>query len=279
MAGETVTWIDGQPASALPLPDRGLEYGDGLFETLLLHRGRPLYLDLHLARLARGFKALGFPDVAETVTDHVQQVQQRAVADGMTWSAVRLSVTRGSAPRGYAAPSSPVPRVLLQLRQLERVCDSALPPAVLHGAEIRLAQQPALAGIKHLNRLEQVLAATEAKSAGADDALLRDSSDALISAGSGNLFLVKNGGILTPDLSQCGIAGTRRQALIDSWAPALGIPVQTTCLYWADLEEADEVFYSNSLQCVRSVSRVGDLSWPAGRVCAALFEHYRRENF
>ena len=98
MIAPTGIWIDGEPATALPLPDRGLEFGDGLFETLLLRRGQLLFSELHLQRLQAGLQVLGFPDCLEQARRYL--VQAAAQLDYHKWAALRLTLTRGSAPRG-----------------------------------------------------------------------------------------------------------------------------------------------------------------------------------
>ena len=142
-------------------------------------------------------------------------------------------------------------------------------------SRIRLAAQPVLAGIKHLNRLEQVLAADEARRAGAEEGLMLDGTGHLASVVSGNLFLVRGGELCTPALPDCGVKGTRRKLILEQWAPALGIRAREVPLTPADLEEAQEVFYSNSLFTVRPVARVADRRWSAFPVCEALFDRFR----
>jgi 4-amino-4-deoxychorismate lyase len=125
-----------------------------------------------------------------------------------------------------------------------------------------------------LNRLEQVLAAQQAQAEKVDECFVQDQAEQLVSVIAGNVFLVRDGELLTPVLVDCGVAGTRRSLIIEKWAPAIGLQVREARLTLADLQSAEEVFYSNSLQTVRPVARLGDKYWDNHGVCDALFRRY-----
>ncbi len=273
MDPEPLFWVDGEAADSLPLPDRGLDLGDGLFETLLLQRGNVLYEELHLERLRAGLERLGFPDCLPRA--HACLAQAATACAALEWVAVRLTITRGSAPRGYAPPTDTTPRILVAATNSARDCREQLPPARAGWATIRWGSQPLLAGLKHLNRLEQVLAAAERQRAGADEALMLGQSGHLVSVTSGNLFLVFDDQIHTPRLDDCGIAGTRRQLVIDRWAPAAGYRVNEAVLDESALQAAREVFISNSLWGLRPVGRLAELRWDRHDVCRDLQRQYR----
>jgi len=274
VADASATWLDGEPAAALPLPDRGLDYGDGLFETLLLRDGRPLFPDLHLARLQRGIERLHFPPCLTVAARHLDTAAAEVARLGWAWTALRLTLTRGPGPRGYAPPAEAAPRVLIRAERLDRDCARMLPPLALVVADIRWPTQPALAGIKHLNRLEQVLAARQARLQGVDEALLLDEHEQLVSATAANLFIVAGEALLTPPLGDCGIAGTRRSLVLERLAPALGLAVREESVTLSRLREAREVFICNSLVGLRPVGRLGATGWQDHSRCRALFERY-----
>jgi 4-amino-4-deoxychorismate lyase len=265
-------WVNGQEQSSLELPDRGLEFGDGLFETLLSRQGKPQFLQEHIARLQRGFLVLGFSVSPELICDRIKEACE--YHKDSLWAAIRITVTRGQGERGYAPPANPQPNIIVRVSQLERDC------AVLSTAEavvvegIRVAPQVALAGVKHLNRLEQVLAAKEAGEAGCDEGVMTNEASELVSVVSGNLFVVKNGIISTSLARTCPVLGTRRSLVIHEWAPRIGAVVEERTLLMCDLEEADEVFYSNALFGVRAISRVGKLSWVDWPITTRLFDAY-----
>jgi 4-amino-4-deoxychorismate lyase len=277
VSAQTATWLDGARTSNLPLPDRGLDFGDGLFETLLLSRGSPLYLDSHLQRLQRGLQTLGFPECLASVRQQLSAAADTVRDRGWPWAALRLTLSRGSGPRGYAPPVCSQPRIIITATELNHDCGQMAVPASVSLATIRWPSQPALAGIKHLNRLEQVLASAERRDKGTDEAVMLDQQGQLVSVIAGNLFLVQGKRLLTPVLDACGIAGTRRQLVMQHWGPRLGLQAQAMPLSLESLTSADEVFFTNSLLGVRPVARFGEHQWHTHPVCQTLFELYRND--
>jgi len=252
-------WIDGIPADAVPVDDRGLNYADGVFETLLCRQGKILGAQLHEARLARGLSRLAFPDAdsrAEAVFATARQLLSGVGHSGIA----RLTVTRGSGKRGYTPDLDATPRSIL-VAQNDRVNDK---PGVRCGrAETRWADQPQLAGLKLLARTEQVLAADEAATAGWDDAIMLDARGQVISSARGNIFIISAGKVLTPDLARCGIAGTRRQLLIDRILPGLGSEAEVCNLSWDQVKTADAVVITNAVMGIAEVVAIGDTGLPA----------------
>jgi 4-amino-4-deoxychorismate lyase len=253
------SWIDGQPADALPVTDRGLAYGDGLFETIAVRGGRPLLLDRHLQRLALGCSRLAIAADPALIQRELLDFSAQ-LGDGV----MKLIVTRGDSLRGYAPAPGAQPRRLLQGSPA-----AAYPPAhAEQGVQLfpcvtRLAEQPLLAGLKHLNRLEQVLARSEWQDSTYAEGLMRDTSGRIVEGVYSNLFLVKDGVLLTPDLSRCGVAGVMRGELL-AQAQTLGIASQVRDLQMADLEQADEVFLCNSVYGVWPVRGFARLNWSVG---------------
>tara|TARA_R110002110_G_scaffold14698_1_gene67615 strand:+ start:31958 stop:32803 length:846 start_codon:yes stop_codon:yes gene_type:complete len=271
-------WLNGQPTEALPVPDRALEFGDGLFETLLLRHSEPVYLELHLQRLQAGLETLRFPPCIDAARRHILAACAETTPDAHNpWQALRITVSRGAGPRGYTPPVSAQPRFLVALHALERDALLQLPAASLGITQMQWSEQPLLAGIKHLNRLEQVLACDELSRLGVDEALMLGQSGQVVSVTAGNLFAVSGGKLVTPVLDVCGIRGTRRQSIIERWAPALGIPVIETRLTVADIHSADEVFFCNSLIGLRPVDSFQSREWQRHPVCGALHAQYRQE--
>ncbi len=247
------------PADVVPADDRGLNYADGVFETLLCRRGQILGAQLHEARFELGLSSLAFPNakgVAEAVFATAHQLLSGVGHSGVA----RLTVTRGSGKRGYAPDFDAKPRSIL-VAQSDRVIDN---PGVRCGlAKTHWADQPQLAGLKLLARTEQVLAAGEAETAGWDDAIMLDARGQVISSSRGNIFIVTGGKVLTPDLSRCGIAGTRRQLIIDSILPSLGSQPEVCSLSWDQLMTADAVVITNAVIGIAEVVAIGDTGLPA----------------
>lgn len=253
-----LTWVDGRLATSLPLVDRGLAYGDGLFETMAVQGGRPVLLERHLARVIAGCARLRIDLDAVRLRSEVS-----AFCADLGQGVAKLIVTRGDGQRGYA-PSAGAPRHILQAGAMP-----VYPPR--HGesgirlfpCETRLAEQPLLAGLKHLNRLEQVLARAEWQDAEHAEGLMRDVSGRVIEGVFSNLFLVRDGVLSTPELSRCGVAGVMRAELLEQ-AQALGIDCQVGDVQMDELLGADEVFLCNSLYGVWPVLELQGRHWPVG---------------
>ena len=249
---------------SLPVGDRGLHYGDGLFETMAVTGGQVRLLPLHMERLALGAARLAFPPLdRQGLAESLQQAAQE-LGEGV----LKLIVTRGCGGRGYLPPELPEPSLVL-LRHLP--LDSTGQDGVsVRLCELRLSRQPALAGIKHLNRLEHVLARAEWQDPAIAEGLLRDAKGFLIEGVVSNLFLVQDGRLLTPLLDLCGVVGVMRTHVMQR-AAALGLALEERRLRLDDLLAADEVFITNSLHGIRPVLRLsGHGEWPAGVVTRTL---------
>ncbi|MGH8419140.1 MAG: aminodeoxychorismate lyase [Pseudomonas sp.] len=261
----TLSWIDGAPADSLSIKDRGLAYGDGLFETILVKAGVPLLFERHLQRLALGAKRL-----ALVLDLPLIESECRTFAVQMSEGAMKLIVTRGDGLRGYAPTPGAQVRRILQSSPLP-----AYPPANaeqgirLFPCRTRLAEQPLLAGLKHLNRLEQVIARSEWHDTEHAEGLMRDTTGRIVEAVYSNLFLIKGGVLLTPDLTRCGVAGVMRAELL-TLAEQMNMPVRAMDLHMSDLQRADEVFVCNSVYGIWPVRAVEQLNWPVGPVTRKL---------
>ena len=253
------SWIDGFPADSLSVKDRGLAYGDGLFETIAVRSGRPSLFERHLQRLELGCQRLGMAFERERITH-----ESLSFAGQLGEGVMKLILTRGDGLRGYAPPAD------AQTRRILQGGPSPLYPAAhakqgvrLFPCQTRLSQQPLLAGLKHLNRLEQVLARGEWQDSEHAEGLMCDTDERVIEGVYSNLFLVRDGILLTADLSRCGVAGVMRGELLHQ-AGKLAIVTDIRDLALSDIESADEVFLCNSVYGIWPVSGYGQLSWPVG---------------
>lgn len=254
--------VDGIPAESVPCSDRGLAYGDGLFETVALVNGEPRHWRRHLTRLRRGAERLRMscPD-DEVWWRDLQELLAPATAgnQGPASAVLKLILTRGSGPRGYAPTTGQPPRRILQISPWPGTAEETLARVIL--CHTPLARSPLLAGIKHLNRLEQVLGADEVARAGAQEGLMLDTEGDLVAGTRGNVFLLQNGGLLTPPLGLSGIQGIMREVLLEV-APTLGFPTTLQRLTLEDLERCEGVALTNS---VRGLQVVETLDLPSGR--------------
>jgi 4-amino-4-deoxychorismate lyase len=256
---QKTTCINGVAADCIDVGDRGLLYGDGLFETMAVRTGRVSSWPRHMARLLAGCERLGIPAV-----DTLQLAQEAAgLLAGTVRGVLKLIVTRGSGGRGYRVPDRVAPRRILQLHPWP-----GFPPAAgeagvaVRLCTTRLCHNPRLAGIKHLNRLEQVLARQEWDDPQIPEGLMLDLDGHLVEGTMSNLFLVRRQVLLTPDLRRCGVAGIMRSIVLDQ-AERLALSARVQPLDITDLQAADEVFLCNSLFGI----------WP---VCAVEGRRYRK---
>lgn len=240
------SWVDGQPTATWPVDDRGLTYGDGLFETIRIAGGRAQLLELHLQRLFRGAGVLHLALDIDAMAKEVRAFIQAQVEAGRADCTVKLLVTRGSAGRGYCPLPEALPRrLLLAYAPPSWPTVNTVDGVALFECATHLGVNPALAGIKHLNRLEQVLARAEWSDDRYAEGLLCDVDGRVVEGTMSNLFLVLDGALVTPRLHRCGVAGVMRGFLV-ARALALGIPVSERDVSRAELDGADEIFVCNS---------------------------------
>ena len=263
--------IDGEPAAepgaAVSVLDRGLHYGDGLFETIACEGGRPRLIERHLQRLAAGCERLGLvPGDGAVLTREVHEL-----AAGTSRAIVKLLLTRGvSLARGYApAGSERTLRIALRYAWPGHDPQQAGQGVRVRRAALRLGENPALAGIKHCNRLEQVLARREWTDPGIAEALLFSSSGALVSGTMSNVFLVRGSEVLTPCIDRCGVAGVMRGLVLEI-AAAAGISAEERRLDAADLAAADELFLTNAVTGIRPVRELDGRGLVVGPVTRVL---------
>lgn len=266
-----IHWVDGQPAASLPLEDRGLAYGDGLFETLAVRNGQPLRLQRHLQRLTEGCRRLAIAVDVEQVRDELERFSRQ-----LDQGVAKLILTRGDGLRGYALPSPQRSRrIIMGAPRPVYPVSNAQHGIELYECRTRLSEQPLLAGLKHLNRLEQVLARAEWHDPRYAEGLLCDVSGRVVEAVFSNLFLVRDGVLETPALTRCGVAGVMRAELLEH-AEKLGVPCAVGDYDRASLLAADEIFVCNSLYGVWPVRHFAGRDWPVGPLTRTLQAFARR---
>lgn len=237
--------VNGEQGDSLDIHDRALNYGDGLFETLAVHNGTALALEDHLIRLAAGATALGFPepDAGAIIKDVT------TIAGDKDRAVVKILLTRGTGGRGYCPPAIEAthPNRIVFLHDWPDYPDEIYEQGVITGlCRTRLSINPVLAGIKHLNRLEQVLARNEWRNTDVFEGLMLDMDGNLVEGTMTNLFLVIDDSLVTPSLENCGIHGIVRKAVMDATAEMV-IDCRITRVTLEDLERASEVILCNSL--------------------------------
>lgn len=257
-----VTWINGAPDGRVAPDDRGLAYGDGLFETIAVVDGQPRLWEPHMARLQRGCERLRLPAPATaTLWSEAQAlIRQQSACHAV----LKLIYTRGRGGRGYAVPAVPVATRILSLHPWPDWSASRWTEGIgLFLCATRLARQPLLAGIKHLNRLEQVLARSEWEDPRWAEGLVCDLDGGLVEGTASNLFAVTGGRLVTPPLNDCGVAGVMQRNIM-ALSDELQIPYEVMRLDLDALRGMDEVFVSNSLAGIWPVRGLSDgTTWRA----------------
>jgi 4-amino-4-deoxychorismate lyase len=263
--------VDGQAHAQVSALDRGLGYGDGLFETVrFVGADAPLWAR-HMQRLGEGCRRLGLPmpDTAQLLAE------ARTASNGMAHAVVRITLTRGAGARGYAPPAQPRPTRVVAAFEPPPQDEAAQAGGIrVRLCELHLAPQPLLAGLKHLNRLEQVLARAEWDDPAIAEGLLCDVEGLAICATSANLFAVHDGVLATPALDRCGVAGVARAEIL-----ACRPQVQVRPIPLAELRRADELFLSSSVRGILPVRELDGVAFGVGPVTRALQAHWRALGF
>ncbi|MCG9729324.1 aminodeoxychorismate lyase [Shewanella sp. Isolate13] len=292
----TQVWVDGQPDKNINPLDRGLAYGDGLFATMRVHQGEIQFINAHFERLTQGAYRLGFkwqPSSALTL-------QLKTLAKANPNACIKLLLTRGVGGRGYGAAvvrhnsavildsaqrnhglaeSSSLASMPLNVTEIVSV--HAIPTHYQQWqqqgirialSDVRLGRQPKLAGIKHCNRLEQVLIKSVDLAESVQDWLVLDSDDNVIESSMANIFFVVEKAIITPRISFAGVAGMMREQVIHQLL-AMGYSVQITDFHYSMLADAKHVFITNSLFGLVDVVAIADRRFSRASWTSRIREH------
>ncbi len=266
--------INGQENELISANDRGLLYGDGLFETLTVIDGQPQRWQQHMARLALGCERLKLemPDSALLLKEVISECADRSKA------VAKIIITRGEGARGYKATTNPTSRIVQSSVYPDYPASYAEQGIVTRICDLRLAQQPLLAGIKHLNRLENVLARNEWQDPDITEGLLQDVQGNFIEGTMSNLFVINDDVLYTDPLLNCGVAGIMRESIIKC-AERLKINFQLQAIDKTLLSDADELFVCNSLIGIWPIKQIIQLKkFPVGPITLQLKKSLRSFN-
>ena len=248
--------VDGEPVEgqgAALATDRGLGYGDGVFRTMRLRAGAIPARALHRAKLVADAGRIGLAIGSEAL-DRLERDLGDLVAV-CSEATVRITVTAGSGPRGYRRSPSTAARILLRAESTDDLPTLAGESVAVRLCDLRLSFQPRLAGVKHLNRLEQVLARAEWDDPATAEGLMLDVEDTLVCGTMSNLFIVEGERLSTPLIDRCGVAGVQRHRILE-WARRNGVEAVEQRLSAERLHGEVSVLVSNSVLGVRWVSHV-----------------------
>ena len=207
-----ISWLNGEPVSAVPALDRGLAYGQGVFETIRVFEGKAPLLDYHLQRLAQGMQALLISGDSGVIGDQLSHFLSKQEANGIA----KVIVTAGVGGRGYQQPEQAQANVILQWHPLPSAVQT---PLTVRICDYQLPESPMLAGIKHLNRLDQILARAEWSDPAIHEGIVLDQQQRVIEAITSNIFVRIGDCWLTPTLTRCGVAGVMRRLVIERLCP------------------------------------------------------------
>ncbi|MEA1889286.1 MAG: aminodeoxychorismate lyase [Pseudomonadota bacterium] len=240
---QTIFLVNGEQTESISVTDRGLQFGDGVFETIRVHQGKPVWWQRHMDRLLEGCRRLHFTELPD-----IKLLQQEVtdLASACTAGVLKIIITRGCSNSGYAAPADLSLNRILSLKPGRRHQSGAAQGITLGVCRQGLAAHDALSGIKHLNRLEQVLARIECQAEDWDEGIMLDDGGNVIEGSMSNVFIWRGDHLVTPSLHKTGIKGLCREIII-FLAEENGITVNQTMLRQEDLTNSDGIFVTNSL--------------------------------
>jgi 4-amino-4-deoxychorismate lyase len=286
MNSPTIILVNNLRQDSIPVIERGLAFGDGVFETMLVSNTDVSLWEYHYQRLLEGLKRLHISIDLPTLYQHIstsleaigecRQSDQsdQGVNQGVDKGVWKLIVTRGQSQRGYMPDNTAQATLITVYTPLTTQffdanrCYSQQGVAV-HYCRERLAASRTLAGIKSLNQLPYVLASRERQALDVQEGLMLSNDGLLIEATARNVFMVKNNELLTPQLHQCGVAGIMRRAIMER-ARSMDMSVQEVDVPVAVFEQSDEVFLTNSISGIWPVIQCETLRWSIGPVTQTL---------
>ncbi len=260
--------IDGRESRSIGVDDRGLAYGDGLFETIAVRGGHCRFFPEHLQRLMDGCERLRIPPPAQTVLES----EAGGLAKDCDHGALKIIVTRGAGPRAYAAPTKPRPMRVLGLEHTEPgPAEYAQLGVRVRYCEMPISRNPALAGLKTLNRLEQVLARSEWVNPDIQEGLMLDDRRCVTCGTMTNLFMVSDNVLKTPLLAEAGVTGIMRSKIIQQ-ALSAGIEFRELIISTDDVANASEVFLSNALIGIWPIREIEGTVYERGPVTLKIMQ-------
>lgn len=259
-------WLDGELSTTLPLSDRALHYGDGCFTTARVVSGQIDGLSQHRKRMQHACQTL---QIALSDWDRWQyQVEQ--AADSVQQGVLKSIITRGSVSQGYSLSVSSPPRHIISTASYPQHYVKLREEGIaLSISPVRLGIQPLLAGIKHLNRLEQILIKAQLEQSGSDDAVVLDTDNCVVECCAANIFWRKGQQVFTPEINKAGVNGLMRQRVIRLLAGSSYALVQVQAPV-AELLQADEVFICNALMPLLPVVRIEQNKFSSRVLCDRL---------
>jgi 4-amino-4-deoxychorismate lyase len=252
--------VNGECREHIEISDRGFQYGDGLFETIAVTNGQPVFLNRHLDRLEAGCRRLYIPfPGTELLTFEAKKLCQYSGK-----AVLKLILTRGSGGRGYRQPDVIQTTRVLSIHPFPDYPDVYKAQGIAaRFCDTRLGLNPGLAGIKHLNRLEQILARAEWTDPDIQEGIMLDMNEHVIEGTMTNLFYVKNETLYTSSLALAGVAGIIR-GFIMAMSSDHDLSAVEHTFTKDELLSADEVFVCNSIVTIWPIVQIASTYFPVG---------------
>ncbi len=264
---DSIVIIDGQEQSNISIYNRNVQYGDGLFETCVTKENQILFWEKHLSRLDMGCERLKIKKIEESIW--LKDIEKALSLTSHKNCVIKLILSRGNSQRGYSYPDDIMPVRIVILSEMKKTY--AKKSFSLEYAQSGYHSNPNLAGIKHCNRIEQILARAKLKE---DEAIMLDENQNIISVTQGNIYFIFGQRLVTPKLDRCGVIGSRRSLILEL-AKSIELDVEQDNISVTDAKKADEIFISNSIIGIQSVSSIEDYQLPNSsmtRKISAAFE-------
>lgn len=253
------------PDTSIAISDRGLAYGDGLFETIATQSGTIPSLSRHQARLARGCKRLGFDVPAELWLQWWQFIKDKA--QETPDCGIKVMLTRGDGGRGYLPPEQPNFEFMVGVFAAPDYQTQKKTGVSLLVSPIQASINRSFSGLKHLNRLENVLA-KQSLANQAFEAVMMDANKHLVECVQSNLFWIKRGQLYTPALYQSGVQGSFRSKVLACFEGVVNVGSYGLNA----LRDADEIFITNALSGILPVTQFEEKVLPVGRLTHKLMD-------
>ena len=244
-----VVLVDGVLESEISIFNRNMQFGDGLFETCVSKGNNILFWQRHLSRLNKGCEKLNIKKIAESVW--LEDIKKALSLSLEKNCIIKLILSRGNSLRGYSYSEDIEPVRVVIVSEIKKTKSKY--SVSLEYASSGFHSNPKLAGIKHCNRLEQILARASIVE---DEAIMLDENQNIISVTQGNIYFIFGNKLLTPKLDRCGVVGSRRSLILEL-ARSINLEVDEDTISIEQAEKANEVFISNSLIGIQSVSSIG----------------------
>lgn len=264
-------WVNGQKCETVELDDRSFQYGDGCFTTILTKHGEPICWLYHVERMTECLKRLAIPDPDW----HQVKAWLQQAAFGDSVAGIKIHISRGRGGRGYSPTQAHSANVTISAFAYPNHYKVLAESGVTLGVcQQKLGLNPLLAGLKHNNRLEQVLLKAEMDQQGYVDGVALDITGNVIETTMANLFWRQGLQWFTPSLEQAGVAGTMRRRVLEL-LDSQGIQVNIGHFSLAHLRQSDEVLMTNAILGVAPVVAITDLHYSIGTQTRRLQEHFK----